>query len=249
MSRGHDRHQKTTDQLQAADTSREALTACSSTSLQLIPPPLFIDESVSFGSTKLKRALQERGFYVVHVSDESFPTKSDESITREALSSGAAVVTSDSTFVKTALNQGGVCPDITVVIPHLKRDSDFSAALADIADLVESEARSKTAPGYKTLAFVHEHLEGYVIQRQQIPDQIFEVWCLLEARGDTGVSCAELAHRWACSANTAWRRAERFEHAGWLQKRRRGRRVFYAQSWLLRSCLSGLTGVVTTSLG
>ncbi|MBC7221235.1 DUF5615 family PIN-like protein [Candidatus Bipolaricaulota bacterium] len=202
---------------------------------------------MSFGDTRLKRALQEQGHYVVHVGDARLAERSDTSITQAALSSGAAVVTSDGTFVKTALSQGGVCPGLTIVVPQLKKGAGASATLASLAGLVGREVRSTAAPGSRTLAVVRMSQEGFLVYRWHIPNEIVEIWRLFEARGEAGVPCEDLACHWRCAVSTAWRRAERHVRDGWLRKLRRGRRVFYAQSWVLKACLAGTAGVAITT--
>lgn len=216
----------------------------SSSSPTLFPPRVLIDQNVSLGRSRFRRHLEDRGLYTFHVGDKGLADSSDTSVAQEALSSRAAVVTSDKTFIKTVLSQGGECPDSTIVIPQVKKTMGSSATLEALADLVASEVRSTTAPGAKNLAIVDQTHEGFVCYRWQIPEQILKVWHLLEARGDAGVSSKDLASHWQCSRTTATRRARRYVHEGWLREKRSGRRVSFAQSSRLAALLAGARGVV-----
>lgn len=209
----------------------------SATEPLLIPPRLVVDQDVSFGSTGLRRSLQNLRHYVIHVGDKGLADKSDTTIAQEALGDDAAVVTSDKSFLKTVVTQGGNCPDSIIVVPKMKKLPGVSGTLTSLAKVIDRVVRSPTIPAYKTVTIVDQDQGDFVAYKLQIPAEVLQLVPVLEARGDIGLSTRELALRWGRSTSTARRRAEKWVKEGWLRKERRGPNVFYAKSWLLEQVL------------
>lgn len=212
----------------------------STTEPLLIPPSLLVDQDVSFGSTKLRTSLQNLGHCVIHVGDKGLADKSDTTIAQEALVSDAAVITSDKSFLKTVVTQGGNCPDSIIVVPKMKKLPEVSDTLTSLAEIIDTVSRSLTIPGYKSITRVDQDQGDFVAYKLQVPAEVLQLVPVLEARGEIGLSARELALRCERSTSTARRRAEKWVKEGWLRKERRGRNVFYAKSWLLEQVLGSL---------
>ena len=213
----------------------------------LIPPRLLIDQDVSFGSTKLRRALQNLGHYVIHVGDKQLADKEDTTIAQEALKHDAAVVTSDKSFLKTVITQGSISPDYIIVVPKMKRQPNTSDTLTNLAEVIDEVVRFPTIPGYKILTIIDQDQDDFEAYKQEIPAEILQLVPFLEARGGVGFSISELASYWKRSKSTARRRAEKLAKEGWLYRERRGRKIFYVKSALLEQLL-GRCGGTTSSI-
>jgi len=211
----------------------------------LIPPKLLIDQDVSFGPTKLRRALQNLGHYVIYVGDKQLADKEDTTIAQEAIKVDAAVVTSDKSFLKTVITQGSNSPNYTIVVPKMKKQPNISDTLTKLAEVIDEIVRSPTLPGYKALIIIDQDQDDFEAYKLEIPAEILQLVPFLEARGDVGLSISELASYWEQPKSIARRKAEKLVKEGWLYKERRGRKVFYVKSALLEQLLDrrGGTGV------
>lgn len=212
----------------------------------LIPPRLLIDQNVSFGSTRLRRALQELGHYVIHVSDKGLADKGDTTIAQEARRDDTAVITSDKDFLKTIVTQGGVSPDHIIVVPQIKKLPGMSDTLTRLTEVIDEAVRSSTIPGCKALTIIDRDQDDFVTYKLEIPAEILQLVPFLEARGGVGLSIRDLALYWKRSRSTARRKAERLAKNGWLRKERRGQKVFYVKSALLEQLLDQHRGTTSS---